>query len=223
MADTTCEESALYVLSSASITSVEDVARANGDGQRWYQLFWLSRDHDEITISMLNRVKATGYTAVFVTLDTYILGWRPFDMDNGYNPFLGPGQVSVAIGFSDPVSKKKFKEKHGCVLSFQGLAIHGRYQVSAAALECTNCAEGNPDRGRCKPCCLGRGSSSLGMFPHIVDAVGGETTIFLDSGVTSGADIAKALALGAQCVLIGRPYLYRVVLDGCDGVVHILR
>lgn len=77
-----------YILSTASSTSMEDVAAANGDGQRWYQLYFPSREHDEITISLLNRAKKAGYTALFVTLDTFVLGWRPSDMDNGYNPFI---------------------------------------------------------------------------------------------------------------------------------------
>ena len=57
---------------------------ANGDGVRWFQLYWPKNEDEEITISMLNRAKKAGYTALVVTLDTYILGWRPSDMDNGY-------------------------------------------------------------------------------------------------------------------------------------------
>lgn len=67
------------------------------------------------------------------------------------------------------------------------------------------------------------GNSSLGMLPHIVDAVGDKLTIFFDSGVRCGADIAKALAFGADCVLIGRPYVYGLVLGGEGGVSHVLK
>ena len=72
-----------YILSSASSTSIEDVAKANEDGTRWYQLYWPHNKDEAITISLLNRAKKAGYTALVVTLDTYILGWRPSDMDNG--------------------------------------------------------------------------------------------------------------------------------------------
>lgn len=72
-----------YILSTASSTSTEDVAEANGDGQRWFQLYWPSHEHDDITVSLLKRAKASGYTTLFVTVDTYLLGWRPSDMDQG--------------------------------------------------------------------------------------------------------------------------------------------
>lgn len=66
-------------------------------------------------------------------------------------------------------------------------------------------------------------SSSLGMLPKIVDAVGEKLEIFFDSGIRCGADIAKALALGAKMCLIGRPYIYGLVLGGEAGVSHVLK
>ncbi|EXK75810.1 L-lactate dehydrogenase (cytochrome) [Fusarium oxysporum f. sp. raphani 54005] len=66
------------------------------------------------------------------------------------------------------------------------------------------------------------GVSSLGMLPRIVDAVGDDLDIFVDSGIRCGADTIKALALGANCVLIGRPYAYGLALGGEDGVKHVL-
>ena len=76
-------QSVPYIMSTASSTSIEDVAKANGNGVRWYQLYWPSNEHNDITISILSRAKKAGFSALFVTLDTYILGWRPTDMDNG--------------------------------------------------------------------------------------------------------------------------------------------
>ena len=67
------------------------------------------------------------------------------------------------------------------------------------------------------------GVSSLGVLPRIVDAVGDKLDIFFDSGIRSGADIAKALALGAQMCLIGRPYVYGLALGGDEGVSHVLK
>jgi lactate 2-monooxygenase len=77
------KDSVPYIMSTASSTSIEDVAEANGDGIRWYQLYWPANEHNDITISLLSRAKKAGFSALFVTLDTYILGWRPTDMDNG--------------------------------------------------------------------------------------------------------------------------------------------
>lgn len=79
-----CKQRVPYIMSTASSTSIEDVAKANGSGIRWFQLYWPGNEQNHITVSLLNRVKNAGFTALFVTLDTYILGWRPSDMDNGY-------------------------------------------------------------------------------------------------------------------------------------------
>ena len=72
-----------HIMSSASSESIEDVARANGDGVRWFQLYWPANEHNDITASILSRAQKAGFSALVVTLDTYILGWRPSDMDNG--------------------------------------------------------------------------------------------------------------------------------------------
>jgi len=72
-----------YIMSTASSTSIEDVAMANRDGERWYQLYWPGDEHKDITESILRRAQDAGFSALFVTLDTFVLGWRPSDMDNG--------------------------------------------------------------------------------------------------------------------------------------------
>jgi len=135
-----------YIMSTAASTSIENAAKANGSGHRWYQLYWPSNEHDSVTASMLHRAQASGFdvlvgdlhvlplhkpqlvkpfndygghthilitTTQVVTLDTYILGWRPSDLDNGYNPFLRADNIGVEIGFSDPEYRKLFREKYG--------------------------------------------------------------------------------------------------------------
>lgn len=109
-----------YTLSTASSTSIEDVAKAMDDAAgegpqptRWFQLYWPERKNDDITASLLSRAKKSGYSALFVTLDTYVLGWRPADMNHGYNPFIHPDRIGVEIGLTDPVFQRRFKEEHG--------------------------------------------------------------------------------------------------------------
>ncbi|EOD45757.1 putative fmn dependent protein [Neofusicoccum parvum UCRNP2] len=255
-----------YTLSTASSTSIEDVAKANGDGTRWYQLYWPSRENGDITISLLNRAKAAGYTALFVTLDTYVLGWRPSDMDNGYNPFIHADRIGVELGFTDPVFRKKFREKHGYDIG-ESKTDHDHSDigdsVGEAAQEWTKIVfpghshswedieflkehwdgpivlKGIQSVGDAKKAVEagvqgivvsnhgGRqqdgGVSSLGMLPRIVDAVGDKLDVMFDSGVRCGADIMKALALGAKCVFIGRPYAYGLAIGGEEGVRHVLR
>ncbi|KAF8188910.1 cytochrome b2 (L-lactate cytochrome-c oxidoreductase) [Mycena galopus ATCC 62051] len=253
-----------YILSTASSTSMEDVAAANGDGQRWYQLYFPAREHDDITISLLTRAKKAGYTALFVTLDTFVLGWRPSDMDNGYNPFIHADRIGVELGFTDPVFRAHFKQTHGYEIDeTQSTSAQGLADLGAAAQEWTKIVfPGHPfswadiaflrahwdgpivlkgiqsvadARAALKAGVQGivvsnhggrqhdGGASALGTLPRIVDAVGSEMDVLFDSGVRCGADVVKALALGAKCVLIGRPYAYGLALGGEDGVRHVLR
>lgn len=65
--------------------------------------------------------------------------------------------------------------------------------------------------------------SSLGVLPGIVDAVGDKIDVLFDSGIRAGADIAKALALGAKLCLVGRPFVYGLALGGENGVRHVLK
>ncbi|KAL7420597.1 hypothetical protein Q5752_004548 [Cryptotrichosporon argae] len=102
-----------YTLSTAAASSIEEAAEASGNGLRFYQLYWPNNEHDDITASLLRRAKAAGYKALVVTLDTYILGWRPDDEDDAYNPFLKPDSIGVALGFSDPVFRSHFKATTG--------------------------------------------------------------------------------------------------------------
>lgn len=98
-----------YILSTASSSTIEEVASSSGLGSRWYQLYWPS--DNSITQSLLKRAKASGYNVLVVTLDTWTLAWRPADLDGGYIPFVkGTGNQT---GFSDPVFREKFQLKIG--------------------------------------------------------------------------------------------------------------
>lgn len=96
-----------FTMSTASSRSIERVAEANGNGQRWYQLYWPK--HEDITISILNRAKASGFTALVVTLDTMVLGWRPHDLATAYLPFWHG--LGCQVGSSDPVFMQRIGQK----------------------------------------------------------------------------------------------------------------
>ena len=66
------------------------------------------------------------------------------------------------------------------------------------------------------------GIAAIDMLPGVVEAAG-DTPVLFDSGVRSGSDVVKALALGATAVGIGRPYLYGLALGGAEGAAHVLR
>jgi lactate 2-monooxygenase len=68
------------ILSTAATRSIEQVAKANGDGDRWYQLYWPKPQAEEFTASLLGRAKENGFKVLVVTLDTFMIGWRPSDL-----------------------------------------------------------------------------------------------------------------------------------------------
>lgn len=132
LAEVCAEVGVPYILSTASSSSIEDVAAANGDGKRWYQLYW--PQSDDITVSLLKRAKENGFSVLVVTLDTWSLAWyamlqiwflpmridemqltrgrrRPADLDNAYIPFTKG--IGNQVGFTDPVFRAKFKEESG--------------------------------------------------------------------------------------------------------------
>ncbi|QLL34156.1 hypothetical protein HG536_0G00120 [Torulaspora globosa] len=243
-----------YIYSSAAATAMEDVAKANGDGVRWFQLYWPANEHNDITASLLKRAKANGFSALFVTLDTYKLGWRPSDLNNGYNPFLRSDSIGTALGFSDPVFRSHFKAKHGkeveedlhsaasewASMIFPGFShgwediaflrehwdgpiiLKGIQSVQDAKHAVELGIEGivvSNHGGRQQD----GGPASLDCLVKIVKAVRDKIDIIFDSGIRCGADIAKAMAIGAKMVLVGRPYVYGLVLGGEEGVEHVLR
>ncbi|PYH40824.1 lactate 2-monooxygenase [Aspergillus saccharolyticus JOP 1030-1] len=244
-----------YILSTAASMSIEEAAAANGDqGRRWFQLYWPGQEDNAITASLLHRAQAAGYTVLVVTLDTYILGWRPSDLGNAYNPFLRADNVGVEIGFSDPVWRRRFREQHGMEVEedlgtaakewaqtvFPGkshgwedlqflkehwkgpIVLKGIQTVRDAQLAVQHGMDGivvSNHGGRQQD----GGVASLDVLPEIVDAVGEQIEVLFDSGVRCGADIVKALALGAKMVLIGRPYVYGLAMGGQAGVSHVLK
>ncbi|KAJ5302276.1 hypothetical protein PENANT_c008G09200 [Penicillium antarcticum] len=247
-------ENVTYIMSTAASTSIENVADANGSGSRWFQLYWPSNDHMDITASLLKRAKDSGYKVLVVTLDTYILGWRPSDLDNGYNPFLRADNIGVELGFSDPVFQEYFRNKHGISIEedvskaaaewahtiFPGtshgwndieyLRSHWDGPIVLKGIQTVSDAKKAREHGVQGIVVSNHGGrqqdgdvASLEMLPEIAAAVGDDLEILFDSGVRCGADVVKALALGAKMVLVGRPYVYGLAIGGETGVRHVLK
>ncbi len=234
-----------YVASTASSYSMEDIAAACADAPKWYQLYW-PKD-PELTASFVSRAEAAGYSALVVTLDTGLLAWRPRDLQTAYLPFLR--SVGIANYLSDPVFRAALPEPPeanptAAVLHF--VSVFSNPAMSWADLaslrELTTLPillKGilHPDDGRRARDHGVQGVvvsnhggrqvdgaiAALDALPDVVDAVGDELTVMFDSGVRSGADVVKALALGARGVLLGRPYLWGLAVGGADGVRQVLR
>ncbi|RZQ59710.1 lactate 2-monooxygenase [Amycolatopsis suaedae] len=233
------------VLSTASSHSIEDVAAANGEGPRWFQLYW---PHDpEVCASLLSRAKDAGYTVLVVTLDTWTLAWRPTDLDHAYLPFLNGEGMACAL--SDPVFRSRLDKAPeddlpSAILRWLGMvngADHGWNQLPALrehwdgpivlkGIQHVDDARRAADAGMDGIVVSNHGGrqvdgavGSLDVLPEIAAAVGDRLEVLFDSGVRTGADIVKALALGARAVLLGRPYVYGLAHGGEDGVRHVLR
>ncbi|CAK7231833.1 hypothetical protein SCUCBS95973_008055 [Sporothrix curviconia] len=256
-------------------TSVEDSAGSPSPAP-WYQLYW--PQDDTITASLLQRARAAGARVLLVTVDTFTIAWRPTDLDAGYLPFLTTNEGN-AIGFNDPVFRKKLAESGEGEGEGEGEPTTPENSPLAAALGWTS--EVFPRRGRPwsdiailrklwgddgailikgiqhpDDALLARqhgadgvvvsnhggrqvdgAVGSLEMLPEVVAAVreaeareARETesigaqpfTILFDSGIRTGSDIIKALCLGAQAVLVGRPVMYGLGIAGREGAKHTM-
>ncbi|MFC7218412.1 lactate 2-monooxygenase [Streptomyces polyrhachis] len=233
------------VLSTASSHTIEDVAQANGAGQRWYQLYW--PNDDDVTVSILDRARRAGFTTLVVTLDTWTLAWRPRDLDQSYLPFIRG--VGCAIPFSDPafragLAKPPEEDVLSAVLkwvpTFTGtdktwdrlpfLRRHWEGPIVLKGIQHVGDARRAAAAGMDGIVVSNHGGrqvdgavASLDALEPIAAAVGERLDVLFDSGVRTGADVLKALALGAKAVLYGRPYAYGLALGGEDGVRHVLR
>jgi len=234
-----------FILSTAASHTIEEVAEAMGEASRWYQLYW-PKDRD-LAASFVHRAERAGYSAIVVTLDTWLLGWRPRDLGHAYLPFLkGEG---VANYFSDPVFRAALertpeedpgpaigrwadqfanpsvawsdlpwlREQTGLPIVLKGI-LHAD-DARRAIQEGVDGLIVSNHGGRQVDGAIG----ALDALPEIREAVGGELPVLFDSGIRTGADVFKALALGADAVCLGRPYVWGLAVDGREGVEQVLR
>jgi lactate 2-monooxygenase len=232
-----------YCCSTLSNDPMETVAEAQGDTPGFFQLY-TPRDK-ALAESLVKRAEAAGYKAIVVTLDTWVTGWRPRDLNTANFPQLR-GAVLMNY-FSDPIFRASLAKPpeedpaaairawagvFGKVLTWDDMpwlrsmtklplvlkgichpddarrAIDG----GADAIYCSNHG-GRQANG---------GIAAIDMLPGVV-AAAGSTPVLFDSGIRSGTDVIKAIALGAAAVGVGRPYAYGMALAGAEGAAAVLR
>lgn len=233
-----------FIASSASTVPMEKVAEAMGDAEKWFQLYW-SKDLD-ITASFLKRAEASGYSAIVVTLDTPMMAWRERDLKNVYLPFLaGEG---VGNYFSDPAFRaaldetpeenpsdaimhwtKVFgnsaltwediefvKEHTNLPIILKGI-LHPEDAKKALEAKVDGIVVSNHGGRQ-----VDGGIAALEALPEVCEVVQGEIPVLMDSGIRRGSDIIKAMSLGADAVLVGRPLMYALAVGGQKGVEQVL-
>jgi isopentenyl diphosphate isomerase/L-lactate dehydrogenase-like FMN-dependent dehydrogenase len=234
-----------FILSTVSAKPLEAVAEAAGASSRWFQLYW-PKD-PMLAVSFVSRAERAGYQAIVVTLDTYILGWRERDLQLGWLPFL-QGQ-GIANYISDPVFRASlpvppeqdplpavrrfFEVVTHPGLTWPDLAFlrkHTRLPFLLKGILHPDDARKAVDAGAAGVIVSNHGGRqvdgaipALDALPAVADAVKGQVDVLFDSGIRRGADIFKALALGARAVLLGRPYCYGLALGGEAGVREVVR
>jgi lactate 2-monooxygenase len=234
-----------HILSTVSSYPMEEVAEATGDGPRWFQLYWPTEN--DLADSLIQRAADAGYEAVVVTLDTRLLAWRPRDLATAYLPFLhGKGLANYR---TDPVFNAGidedaedpeqaaimrwvsiFADPSQTASDLAALVERSPIPVLVKGIQHPADARAAIDAGVSGLVVSNHGGrqvdnaiGSLETLPGVVDEVDGEVPVLFDSGIRSGADIAVAVALGADAALVGRPYVWGLAVDGEAGVRHVLR
>jgi 4-hydroxymandelate oxidase len=233
MARAAAETGTVMVVSTMATVRLEDVAEAGGEGRRWFQLY-VHRERG-ITVDLLERARASGYEAIVLTVDVPVLSRRRKDeinrfelpegviMENveasmaslhgsglaeysnvAFEPALTPDDIGWVRSISKlPVVVKGILRADDAVLAVDAgadavvVSNHGGRQLDGAI-------------------------ASADALPAVADAIDGRVPVLVDGGIRGGYDVVKAIALGANAVLIGRPFLWGLALDGSAGAVAVM-
>jgi isopentenyl diphosphate isomerase/L-lactate dehydrogenase-like FMN-dependent dehydrogenase len=229
-----------FILSTVSSRPIEEVAAAMGDAPRWFQLYPSSVP--ELNASLLSRAEAAGFSAAVVTLDTRMMGWRDRDLAHAFLPFLQA--QGLANYFTDPVFRAALAEppeadpaaaiRHWSGIysnpsatwdDLRTLRSQTRLPLLLKGILHPDDARRALDYGVDGIIASNHGGrqvdgaiAALDALPGVVQALAGHVPVLFDSGIRRGADVVKALTLGARAVLIGRLYCWGLAVAGEQGV-----
>lgn len=226
----------VYCLSTLATQSMEDVSRRAGPW--WFQLYCYA--DREITRDLIHRAKAAGAGAILVTVDTPLLGRREADERNAFGLPLGLEMTNLlkyiqsrlpedssGSSLSTYVSQLWHSSltwddiewiiaEAGIPVGVKGVLApeDGRLAVEHGASIVVVSNHGGRQ--------LDHSIATLDALPGVAEAVAGKAEVLLDGGVRRGTDVIKAIALGAKAVLIGRPYVWGLAMDGQAGASRVI-
>jgi isopentenyl diphosphate isomerase/L-lactate dehydrogenase-like FMN-dependent dehydrogenase len=219
-------------LSTLATMRPRPVAEAAPGGRRWFQLYCF-RDVG-VTGALIDEAIECGYEAIVVTVDAPRGGNRERDRRTGFKipEELGVPSVEAALGSDRAVTIEETFELMEPALTWPYLEklaadcrvpvlVKGVLTAEDAALAIEHGAAGvvvSNHGGRQLDRCL----ATADALPEVVDAVAGGAPVFVDGGIRRGVDIAIALALGADAVLVGRPALWGLAAGGEAGARRVL-
>jgi 4-hydroxymandelate oxidase len=222
---------ALYVMATSGTTSVEEAAAVRGGPPQWFQLYMEpDREH---TAALLERVRASGFTALVLTVDQPVPGWSP---RAARAPVVPHPDIRSVNMHGRPVARTAYDAARKGVVTFPTTFDDLKWLVANAGLpvvvkgvlrgdDALRCVEAGA-RGVIVSNHGGRHLdttvTTAQALAEVADAVGGAAEVYVDGGLRRGTDILKALALGARAVLVGRPPLWGLAVDGAAGVQAVL-
>lgn len=229
------------ILSSVASETMEDVAEELGETPKWFQLYWSSER--DLARSFVDRAEDAGFDAIVLTVDTPVPGWKERDLSRGYVPQLeGEGMANYFAddAFLDLLDQPPEEDEFGAIQTFLDvfgdptltwddldwlreqtdlpIVVKGLLHPADARRAVEHGADGvivSNHGGRQVDGAIGALEALPRIAAELDDA---DADVLFDSGIRRGAEALKALALGADAVCLGRPYVYGLAIDGADGV-----
>lgn len=228
------EADALFVVSSFSNTTLEEIA-ASTRGPLWFQLY--VQPDRTFTRDLVQRAEAAGYRALVVTVDTPVLGPRYRELRRKFKLPAGLDRANLrglasATGGHRPSEQSIYSATLEPALTWRDI----EWLRSLTKLPIVLKGISHPDDAAAAVACgvdgvivsnhgarnLDTGPATIDVLPRVADKIGGKIPVLVDGGIRRGTDILKALALGANATLIGRPYLYGLSVEGARGVTRVV-
>jgi isopentenyl diphosphate isomerase/L-lactate dehydrogenase-like FMN-dependent dehydrogenase len=225
MANAARDAGTIMCLSTLATSSLVEVAATGAP--RWFQLYVFQ--DEGVTRDLVARAKNAGFTAIVLTVDTPTLGRRERDLRSGFTIREDIAIAELGTGGVTPLGALEMMSRSVTWSDAERLAVYSELPVllkgvvtaEDAQLACEHGAAGvivSNHGGRQ----LDGAAATIDSLPEVAEAIDGRIEVLLDGGIRRGADVVKALALGARAVLVGRAPLWGLVVGGEPGARRVL-